>query len=135
MLRRHFIINIDSGIPNNEIWYTSFDGNVVTPNAFSTFGANIESNTYENGKGVITFDGDITHIGGNSFYNCYSLTSITIPNSVTSIGDNAFWSCSSLTSIIFKGTKEEWNAISKGYDWAYDVPATVVNCIDGDVEI
>lgn len=93
MLRRHFIINIDSGIPNNEIWYTSFDGNVVTPNAFSIFGANIESNTYENGKGVITFDGSVTNIGGNNFRNCTSLTSITIPNSVKHIGTTAFYNC------------------------------------------
>ena len=38
-------------------------------------------------------------IGNSAFYNCSSLTSITIPNSVTSIGDRAFYSCDSLTSI------------------------------------
>ena len=36
-----------------------------------------------------------------AFYNCESLTSITIPNSVTSIGSYAFYSCNSLTSITF----------------------------------
>ncbi len=45
----------------------------------------------------------VTITGGNilygAFYNCSSLTSITIPNSVTSIGDEAFLGCSSLTSI------------------------------------
>ena len=39
-------------------------------------------------------------IGGDAFYNCSSLTSITIPDSVTSIGTYAFAGCSSLSSII-----------------------------------
>lgn len=41
---------------------------------------------------------DPTHISGRAFYNCRSLTNITIPNSVTSIGDYAFCGCSSLDS-------------------------------------
>ena len=40
-----------------------------------------------------------TIIGNYAFYDCSSLTSITLPNSVTSIGSGAFSSCSSLTSI------------------------------------
>ena len=46
-----------------------------------------------------TIPGSVTSIGDDAFFNCYQLTSITIPDSVTSIGDNAFSSCSSLTSI------------------------------------
>ena len=38
-------------------------------------------------------------IGGDAFYACFGLTSITIPNSVTSIGDRAFGDCSGLTSV------------------------------------
>ena len=37
-----------------------------------------------------------TKINSYAFYNCYSLTSVTIGNSVTSIGDYAFSGCSSL---------------------------------------
>ena len=85
------------------IYYTSSDGNIVEPNAYlsatDVFGANIISNTYENGRGIITFDAPITSIGTDAFANCHTLTSITLPNSVTSIGDWAFVFCDSLSSI------------------------------------
>ena len=84
---------------NTEIWYTSVDGNIVEPYDSSAFDANIVSNTYTNGKGVIIFDGDVTTIGNSAFHDCTSLTSVNIPDSVTTIGDGAFHSCNSLTSI------------------------------------
>ena len=86
-------------LPNNEIWYTSSDGNVITPNDTNVFSATIVSNTYSKGKGIITFDSDVTTIGNKAFYFCKRLTSVTIPNSVTTIGDSAFFYCDSLTSI------------------------------------
>ena len=95
-------------IPSNEIWYTSSDGNIVEPysgksnsnaTAMQTFGANIVSNTYKNGVGVITFDGDVTTIGSYAFYNRDTPTSVTIPNSVTVIGKGAFQDCDALTSV------------------------------------
>ena len=81
----------------NKIWYTSSDGNIVTPYASDVFGANIVSNTYENDKGVITFDGPITLIGENAFNSCDKLRSITLPKSLTTIGARAFSNCNGLT--------------------------------------
>ena len=86
-------------IPNNQIWYTSSDGNIVTPYKTNVFGATIKSNTYVNGKGTITFDGDVTMIGAYAFKDCDNLTSVTIPDSVTKIGAYAFNDCYSLTSV------------------------------------
>ena len=51
---------------------------------------------------TVTYGGttySVTSIGYVAFYECSSLTSVTIPNSVTSIGDFAFTECSSLVSV------------------------------------
>ena len=83
---------------NNVIYYTSASGQVVTPYKTDTFGANIVSNVYAGGRGVITFDGDVSYIEAHSFYNCADLISIEIPGSVTRIGNYAF-SATGLASI------------------------------------
>ena len=65
-----------------------------------TAGAVVIPSTYNNG---INGTKPITSIGELAFYNCTSLTSITIPNSATSIGEFAFYNCTSLTRINFLG--------------------------------
>ena len=118
---------LEMPIPSNQIWYTSSDGNVVEPysgnlnsnaTAMQTFGANIVSNTYENGVGVITFDGDVTTIGDWAFYDCDALTSITIPDSVTTIGEKAFIDCSALTSITIPDSVRTIGYAAFGYCFA-----------------
>ena len=93
--------DILSSIPKNQIWYTTTDDSKLFPNTtnVTTFGAVLISNVYKNGRGILTFDDNVTKIGNNAFYNCSSLTSVTIPDSVTSIGGSAFYNCSSLTSV------------------------------------
>lgn len=87
------------GQANNEIWYTSSDGNIVIPNITSAL-PTIVSNTYVGGKGVIKCASDITSIGDLAFKGCTTLTSVAIPNNVTRIGEFAFESCDGLSSVI-----------------------------------
>ena len=71
---------------------------------------------------------------GTNTLICGCQTSI-IPNSVMSIGYAAFWDCSLLTSITFQGTIAQWKEIALDENWKAKVPATVVHCTDGDVEM
>ena len=106
---------------NNQIWYTSSDGQVIEMDARRFSEATPLTNHYKDGKGVITFDKDVTEIGewafgytllksiiipesvtqieDYAFCGCENLTNITIPQSVTQIGDSAFARCENLTSI------------------------------------
>ncbi|MBE6197044.1 MAG: hypothetical protein E7137_08190 [Rikenellaceae bacterium] len=80
--------------------YTTYDGEVIKPNMLSEYpfgDANIVSNTYKDGEGVIVFDRELVEIGAEAFL-ATSLTSVTIPNSVTSIGAYAFVA-TNLTSV------------------------------------
>ncbi len=87
--------------PRDEIWYTSTDGTVIVPNNIGVgyFGANIISNTYENGKGIIKFDGEVTKLGGSVFKNKTKLANIIIPESVTLLDSECLWGCSNLLYI------------------------------------
>ena len=86
--------------PNNIIFYTSTDGKVVTPNSAARFGANIVSNEYIDGRGAISFDGDVTMIGSDAFYQCSNLLTVSIPDSVTRIDGYSFAGCTGLADIL-----------------------------------
>ena len=93
------ILSLSAFAQTDKIFYTSTDGNIVTPYETDVFGVNIISNEYKDGQGIITFDGPVKSVGEDAFYFCKSLTSITIPEGVTSIGRSAFAYCSSLTTV------------------------------------
>ena len=88
----------------NEIWYTSTDGAVVTPSRTDVFEADIISNTYENGKGKIVFNGDVKKIGEDAFYHCITLYDIYLPTKISIIGDFAFYQCVYLHKIDIPGS-------------------------------
>ena len=68
----------------------------------------------------VTIPNSVTSIGGVAFGGCNSLTSITIPNSVTSIGGYAFYGCSSLTSPVYNA--HVFAFMPTSYSGAYTIP-------------
>ena len=67
----------------------------------------------------------VTSIRDGTFRYCSSLSSITIPDSVTNIERDAFSNCTSLANIYYKGTEEQWNAITKGSNWNTNMGSNV----------
>ena len=107
---------------------------VTTGNGVTSIGSSAFNGC--TGLTSITIPDSVTSIGSNAFRNCSRLTRVTIGNNVTSIGSSAFNGCSRLSIINFNGTKAQWNAISKGDDWRYNMPSLCeVYCTDGTVFI
>lgn len=84
--------------PNNEIWYTTTDGEVVAVNYPAAFNVNLVSNTYENGLGIIRFEEALTEIGDGAFWGCPFVT-LQLPSSLQVIRDQAFGSCRYLETL------------------------------------
>lgn len=91
-------IEVSLSRPNNMIFYKTSDGKILRPQTYS-FGANLVSNEYVDGQGILTFDDDVTTVGDMTFFGCSLLTDIDLPESVMSIGYAAFMECSNLTAI------------------------------------
>lgn len=93
-------------VPNNEIWYKTSDGKVVEFNSYcdeeidyvDNFGANLISNTYISGRGILLFDNNVTKVG--EAFNHSNLTSIYLPNCITEVDDGAFDGCEYLEQFI-----------------------------------
>ena len=83
----------------------------------------------------VTIPNGVATIGDYAFQGCTGLTSVIIDDSVTSIGYRAFANCVSLNSLTFNGKVAQWNTILKDAEWNFDVPATYVQCSDGQVSL
>lgn len=102
--RNHIVpmstLTVMESVPSNQIWYTTTDEQIVEPLYNAALGATLQTNIYANGRGVMTFDSNVTEIREGAFENCSTLSSITIPDCVTTIEDRAFAGCESLKSVV-----------------------------------
>lgn len=119
------------------MYYTSTDGNIVAPakTGSTAFGYDLYSNSY-NERGALMFSGGTpTKIVDGAFSGCTTLASITIPCTVAQISYHAFDGCVNLQNINYDCTMAQWNAITKAEGWNRNIPATYVQCSDGQVAI
>ena len=91
----------------------SFLGNIFGAWSYSNNSSYVPSSL----KTVIVTGG--TSIESYAFYDCSSLTSITIPNSVTSIGYCAFGNCTAMTKIYMPSSVTTISASSYSYSPFY----------------
>lgn len=96
-------------IGNRELHYVSRSGEVV-PFEDDDFDAPVISNTYTNGRGVVTFASPLRKI---YFLGSLDITSITIPTSVTEFEGNPFKSCKNLARFISKYSTSDGYALVK----------------------
>ena len=91
-------------VDNTKVFYTSTNGQVVNPKItnWTEDGqagnpCRIVSNTYENGKGVIEFERNVTSVPSFAFSGCGKLETIILPNTVNTINIDAFKNCTGFT--------------------------------------
>lgn len=82
---------------NNIIFYTSTDGNKITP--YSSTG--VVANEYVDGVGALYFADTITEVPKDLFWYGSTLASVSVPETVTTIKSGAFYTCRNLVSYDF----------------------------------
>jgi hypothetical protein len=95
----------------DEIWYTAVGNQAIEFRERLTDAA-IVSNNYQNGVGIVKFDKAISAIQKSAFYDCTTLTSITLPKSVIRVADYAFSGCTSLINITLPDSVESLGVCS-----------------------
>lgn len=113
--------------PNDEIWYTSSDGNIIEEFNSDGIGVNLVSNIYENGKGIAKYDGNIlgwwsANQASGPLNNNTMIKTIILPDSVSLFSVRTFYGCSNLISISIPAGLTTWDRITFGnysYTFAY----------------
>lgn len=90
------------GQPGNVISYSTIDDKPLLLGDINAFSAPYVATYYENGQGVLLFDGDIESFDAKVFQNCTTLKSLILPHSLKSIDDSSFKGCSNLEKVGFQ---------------------------------
>ncbi len=82
-------------------------------------------------QGALNIPDGVTEIKDYAFYNCHSVTSVTMPDGVTSIGESAFEGCDGVTSMeISQGTAHIGSLAFKDCNSLTSVTWNAINCED-----
>lgn len=124
------VVVIPPGPDGSQIWYTSWTDDVLHFGKEEGCGAHIVSNVYSDGKGVITFDGEVTDIPAGLFSGKTGLKSISLPHTVRNLASDAFRDCSTMLTVSLQEglTQIGGNAFSGCFSLRkIDLPSTLVS--------
>ena len=104
------VIDWGDGSETDTITGEDVDTQIDTTHTYTTVGKYTITINVTNGSaslmgiqdltlGKVEIGSGVTSIGYSAFYECYALTSITIPEEVTYIGESTFYGCQALSSI------------------------------------
>lgn len=83
----------------------------------------------------IALPDSVLHIGEYAFAGCEKLTEASLGKNMSDIGAFAFEDCDSLNRLLFRGTVQEWAAVTKGYHWIYYAATENIICTDGVISL
>lgn len=84
----------------SKLYYTTTDGKAINLSNPDAFGLDIIGMTYEDGQGIITFDGKARRIGYKAFKGCDNLQSVILPEITNVIEEYAFEDCAALEEVV-----------------------------------
>lgn len=93
-----FVLDLPDEPAKDEFWYVTRSGKTVGVKE-GMFDVPVISNTYNDGLGVISFDGTLTVIGMGAFYLNEDLAEIVIPSGVRELAYSCFRECLNLTKV------------------------------------
>ena len=92
-------------VPDNEIWYTTTDGSIALCNNNTIGNANVVSNEYVAGKGVITLDAPLTYILDYTAVEIEgNIDKLYLPRSIQTVEFGAFMWLTDLEEITINST-------------------------------
>ena len=124
-----------TSIGYNAFSYCYLDSVTINSNAIVNDPTYWDGNNFSHKFGMVTkyiIGEDVKGIGKYAFWDCYGLTSVTIPNSVTSIGEGAFGYCPDLTSVYINDI-DAWCRISFADADANPLGRSANLYVDGDL--
>jgi hypothetical protein len=124
----------DTTIDNGVFYGCSSLKSINIPNEITT----ILDSAFEKCTSLTNIDlsnTQITSIFGWTLNGCTSLTNIMLPCGMTYIGYGALYNCTALTNLNYAGSIDDWENVLLDEIWNYNVPATYVQCSDGQVPL
>ena len=84
---------------------------------------------------TLTIPDSVTKLSEYAFRFCYKLKTIVLPATIESIEQNAFLECTALRAVYYKGTSEQWTAMSKSSSNRYLYNATRYYYVENETNV